>query len=555
MGLGKQLLGQSSYGASFLNGSSLRGGQSSVVGAKGTVGWQAPEVMALRATSETSLAKFDGSTGNSEISDSPMPSDSILQNSRTSRSVDIFSLGCVFYSTLVPGSHPFGDWYEREANIMHNRSNLSALQEVSPEGFDLVEAMLQRNPLIRPSAKDICCHPFFWTSEQKLLFLCDFSDRIEIDAANPNYELIAPLNATFLSVERNAIHVIGCSWSQLLDDELVNNVQRFRTYDTSSVRDLLRLIRNKHHHFDELSTGLKSVIGSSSSGLMTYFERSFPKLFIHCYNVCRDVLCTDDVLAKRYSIKLAEKQHKMHPIVTLSSVSDSDDEFQASTTNGEGVLKSRENQRYDPSACSELLNNQSIHAQSCFSENMQPQLQPIVEEVVHDVGEDLKSIKPSINFIGDTKDNALIIWQGSSAARTLNCQGWLRSDEEWILKDEHVARKRDLNIQQLEDSKFRTRLCNHWDLSYGSSCSMRKKNKCIFAHGPVELRVKDGKRNRWGKLVDSEGNCKNPCHSGGEDTYGAARSIESERKDEGKWNANKNQVKGKKNHTKKPKAK
>jgi hypothetical protein len=64
---------------------------------------------------------------------------------------------------------------------------------------------------------------------------------------------------------------------------------------------------------------------------------------------------------------------------------------------------------------------------------------------------------------------------------------------------------------------------------------MRKKNKCVFAHGPVELRVKEPKRNRWGKLLDKDGNNSNPCHSGGEDTYGAARSIETVRKVEGKW--------------------
>ena len=50
MGLGKQLVGHSSYGGgSYLNDSSLRGhsngGQSSIVGVgPGSVGWQAPEV-------------------------------------------------------------------------------------------------------------------------------------------------------------------------------------------------------------------------------------------------------------------------------------------------------------------------------------------------------------------------------------------------------------------------------------------------------------------------------------------------------------------------------
>ena len=71
---------------------------------------------------------------------------------------------------------------------------------------------------------------------------------------------------------------------------------------------------------------------------------------------------------------------------------------------------------------------------------------------------------------------------------------------------------------------------------------MRRKKKCIFAHGPVELRVKESKRNRWGKLVDSEGNCSNPKASGGEDTYGAARSIEAMREKEGKWTPNKRET-------------
>ena len=64
---------------------------------------------------------------------------------------------------------------------------------------------------------------------------------------------------------------------------------------------------------------------------------------------------------------------------------------------------------------------------------------------------------------------------------------------------------------------------------------MRKKNKCVFAHGPVELRVKEGKSKRWGTLVNKHGLCANPKASGGEDTYGAARSIENTRKEQGQW--------------------
>ena len=67
----------------------------------------------------------------------------------------------------------------------------------------------------------------------------------------------------------------------------------------------------------------------------------------------------------------------------------------------------------------------------------------------------------------------------------------------------------------------------------------------------MELRVKEGKRHRWGKLVDKKGDNANPNHSGGEDTYGAARLIETVQKEEGKWNTNKVKGKGKQQAAKK----
>jgi hypothetical protein len=141
--------------------------------------------------------------------------------------------------------------------------------------------------------------------------------------------------------------------------------------------------------------------------------------------------------------------------------------------------------------------------------------------------------------IEDSDDAQLIVWYGSATAQALNCRGWNRSDDEWERRGDHTGsspRRDDNLVRCAEDPKFRTRLCNHWDDSMGTFCPMRKKNKCIFAHGPVELRVKEAKRNRWGKLIDANGDNNNPNHSGGEDTYGAARAIESERKQEGKWN-------------------
>lgn len=284
MGLGKQLVGQSSYGGgSLLDDSSLRGQsngvQSSIIGVgPGSVGWQAPEVMALRMPSDVSI-KSDGSSPNDPASEmSPID---VSPNARTSRSVDIFSLGCIFYSTLVPGSHPFGEWYEREANIMHNKPNIEAIQSLSLEAYDLVDAMLKRSPSVRPTAKQICEHPFFWSPDRRLSLLCDFSDRLETDSVNTSAGDSLAFLTKVLAVERNASQVVGTSWDRVLHPDLISNVQRFRTYDPSSIRDLLRLIRNKHHHFDELPSPLKESIGSKTEGLIEYFEARFPRYEDH----------------------------------------------------------------------------------------------------------------------------------------------------------------------------------------------------------------------------------------------------------------------------------
>ena len=100
MGLGKQLIGQSSIGASFVGESSFRGnksGATSIGVGPGTVGWQAPEVMAMRSTTSDCSTRSRDSSGESkecQLTDPP-------HGVRTSRSVDIFSLGCIFYSILL----------------------------------------------------------------------------------------------------------------------------------------------------------------------------------------------------------------------------------------------------------------------------------------------------------------------------------------------------------------------------------------------------------------------------------------------------------------------
>jgi len=382
---------------------------------------------------------------------------------------------------------------------MHNRPNLNPLKRISSEAYYLISSMLGRNPRLRPTAKEVCNHPFFWNSQKKLTFLCDFSDRLETDPTTQTSSNIF----SSLAIERGAVDVVGTSWEAKLHVTLIDNVQKFRTYDYSCVRDLLRLIRNKHHHFEELPEAFRTSTIPNQDALYEYFSTKFPALIMHCYSFCGQYLTENDQMVSKFDISMSKFDTK-----ELSNAPTSVTLEKNQMTSDEEMLSVNQTR----SRASPEESNFDLVNSTCA--------QVVTDESDNELDEDI------------------IVWEGSAASKTFNCRGWSRSEDEWSRHIEPFYRKRDPASKRcMEDPKFRTRLCNHWDTSLGTFCPMRKKNKCVFAHGPAELRVKEGKKNRWGKLVDKNGNNSNPMHSGGEDTYGAASSIERVRKEEGKWNA------------------
>lgn len=533
MGLGKQLRGQSSLGASLVGESSFRGstgGRATSIGiGPGSVGWQAPEVMALRQTSDMSTRSIDSASNACDGNKDATVSGEAQANPRTSRSVDIFSLGCIFYSVLIPGSHPFGEWFEREANIMHNKPNLTPLKSISIEAYCLIYSMLDRNPKLRPTAKEVCQHPFFWSSHKKLIFLCDVSDRIETECTSQS-----SANDISLAIERGAIDVVGSSWEARLDQALVDNVQKFRTYDYACIRDLLRLIRNKHHHFDELPEAFRQSTVPNQDSMLDYFQAKFPSLVMHCYNFSRISLADESLLSK-YKIASLSKVEVKVTLTAPVAVVVSNTKGQAAepkliedtVSNPPAVALERNNHQVDDVASQDNESTASTDNDELGSD----------DKDIPNFEDDEVQRESSRTIVSSPDQEDIIVWEGSAAARAFNCRGWCRSHDEWSRHIEPCYKKRDPALKRCtEDPKFRTRLCNHWDNSLGIECPMKKKGKCVFAHGPAELRVKEGKKNRWGRLVDKNGNNANPWHSGGEDTYGAATSIEKVRKEEGKWN-------------------
>lgn len=69
-------------------------------------------------------------------------------------------------------------------------------------------------------------------------------------------------------VEAGANSVVGRSWDVRLDAELTEDAGRYRKYDYSSVRDLLRVVRNKRHHFHELPERVQGLMSPLPGGFI-----------------------------------------------------------------------------------------------------------------------------------------------------------------------------------------------------------------------------------------------------------------------------------------------
>ncbi|GMM34708.1 bifunctional endoribonuclease/protein kinase [Saccharomycopsis crataegensis] len=217
--------------------------------ASGTSGWRAPELLM-----------------------------SEMNNSKISKMVDVFSLGLVFYYVLSAGQHPFGDRYSRESNILQNKYDLSGIRftngykSVGAEAKDLISKMLESNPKKRLTAEEVLKHPFFWSNDKKVEFLLKVSDKLNIVARD------APLIHEFESGSETVFN--GSSeWKSQFDEAFFANINTFRKYDSTKVMDLLRVIRNKYHHINEIPP----EFAITEENFLQYFGGMFPQLLIYCY--------------------------------------------------------------------------------------------------------------------------------------------------------------------------------------------------------------------------------------------------------------------------------
>ncbi|KAK8716887.1 hypothetical protein V6N13_044180 [Hibiscus sabdariffa] len=77
-----------------------------------------------------------------------------------------------------------------------------------------------------------------------------------------------------------------------MEPAFLANIGYYRRYKFDGVRDLLRVMRNKSHHYRELPQEIQELVGPVPEGFYGYFDCRFPRLFIEVYKVvsrhCRE---------------------------------------------------------------------------------------------------------------------------------------------------------------------------------------------------------------------------------------------------------------------------
>ncbi|KOC68783.1 Serine/threonine-protein kinase/endoribonuclease ire-1 [Habropoda laboriosa] len=203
----------------------------------------------------------------------------MLNGSRTTCAVDIFSLGCVFYYVLSDGKHPFGDPLRRQANILCGESDLTALYDGIPENdkelaLVLIKAMIASNPSERPPVIAVHDHPIFWEPARILGFFQDVSDRVEKERID---------SPVMIALETDNNRVVQGDWRLHIDVEVATDLRKYRSYRGESVRDLLRALRNKKHHYRELSSQAQESLGDIPENFTRYWLSRFPRLLSHVW--------------------------------------------------------------------------------------------------------------------------------------------------------------------------------------------------------------------------------------------------------------------------------
>ena len=265
--------------------------------AAGTSGWRAPELL----VDDDLLSSNSPNTNHTAGSHSEPAVVDPQTNRRATRAIDIFSLGCVFYYVLTGGNHPFdkNGKYMREANIVkgnYNIDELEVLKDYQWEAKDLISSMLAKESRHRPDPGAILTHPFFWPAEDRLEFLCHASDAFEFEPREPPSAALSHLE----SYGPEIFYEAGGDFLRALPVQFKDTLGKQRKYNGGKVLDLLRALRNKKNHYEDMPENVKRNVGPLPEGYLGFWARRFPSLLMCCQRIVLEVGWADRDRFKKF---------------------------------------------------------------------------------------------------------------------------------------------------------------------------------------------------------------------------------------------------------------
>ena len=144
---------------------------------------------------------------------------------------------------------------------------------ITPLLQDILSDLENDDPMEIPTPEEALKHPLFWSLQEKTKLYYLVND--ELSSASPSL---------IQEFENHRIEVIQCtSWLLTLPKPLINDLKSRGDYAGDSLRDLVRMIRNKIEHSSETPKKLVEFMGATKEEVFQYFDTKFPNLFLYSY--------------------------------------------------------------------------------------------------------------------------------------------------------------------------------------------------------------------------------------------------------------------------------
>ncbi|XP_030531091.2 serine/threonine-protein kinase/endoribonuclease IRE1b-like [Rhodamnia argentea] len=134
--------------------------------------------------------------------------------------------------------------------------------------------------LMGPKISNVIDHPMFWDSTKRPLFLCDASDKPQLEQFASNLRKEIHMGATWILPGHK-------DWHKMVDGDILLNLFAHELgvqHRFAHVVSFLRAIRNRFNHHIE-TPHLQQIEGPSPDGFDAYYSSRFPALLMHVYLV------------------------------------------------------------------------------------------------------------------------------------------------------------------------------------------------------------------------------------------------------------------------------